>query len=336
MSRKAFLAGIPVLLNFCASENFKDVKQIYWIEIHSVNSKKKVSMDYENNLIMANIITNFFGYKLIKSGRYNFDQDNYQENFDYIDDLPIEEGDVISENVSMFRTKKFIGVKVQSFPEGAATFNQLYNFKRIFLNLPMTGIIRKLYNRCRNKNSMFFSKKWLIPDSMNLSYKYIKYMDEYDVLSYQNIKKNYKNFYKFLDRKYHLKEIFGKEKIYIHPIVPVYPLNQYLKWINLIKTSIDPYPLILKRHPADFRNFNNIFKNFRILSPFLSTIPLEVFFSQDNMYYVGYHSTTLLTLNPSKVKIVEPFNQEIMNSKKMHFHGLRGLFIKEWKKYWEI
>ena len=29
MSRKAFLAGVPVLLNFCASENFKDVKKYF-------------------------------------------------------------------------------------------------------------------------------------------------------------------------------------------------------------------------------------------------------------------------------------------------------------------
>ena len=35
------------------------------------------------------------------------------------------------------------------------------------------------------------------------------------------------------------------------------------------------------------------------------------------------------------MKIVEPLNKEIMNSNKMNFHGLRGLFINEWQKHWE-
>ena len=40
MSRKAFLSGVPVLLNFCASENFKDVKKIFWIEMQDIKSEK--------------------------------------------------------------------------------------------------------------------------------------------------------------------------------------------------------------------------------------------------------------------------------------------------------
>ena len=72
-----------------------------------------------------------------------------------------------------------------------------------------------------------------------------------------------------------------------------------------------------------------------MLNQTLSAVPLEVFFAQENVFYVGYHSTTLITLDPSKVKIVEPLNKEIMNSNKMNFHGLRGLFINEWQKHWE-
>ena len=334
MSRKAFLAGIPVLFNFCASENFKDIKEIYWIEIHDVNSKQKNSMDYENNFIMANIITNFFGYKLIKAGRYNFDQDNVRENFDYIDDLPIQDGDVISENVSMFRTKKFLKLKLEFFSEGAASYNQLYKFKKAFLTLPMTGPIRKLHSQFRNRKKIKFKRKWLIPDYMNLSANYIKYMNEYKLLSIKNIKKNMNIFYNFLDSKYQLNQIFGDEKIYIHPI-STYPLNEYLDWLELIKKKIAPFSLILKKHHADYRDLNSKFKNFKCLNSFLCTIPLEIFFEKNNVYYCGHHSTTLLMINPSKVKIVAPPNTEIMNSPIMNYSGLRGLFIKEMEKRWE-
>lgn len=335
MSRKAFLAGIPVLLNFCASENFKDIKKIFWVEMHNITSEKDVSMDYQNNFIMAGLIADFFGYELIRGKRYNFDQDNNKNKFDYIDDLPIEEGDIVSENVSMYRTKKFIGLKVESFSEGAGTFNQLYNFKRSFLTLPKTALIRKLYVKLRSDPGMIFVKTWLIPDFMNISLKLIKHMNEYEVLSYENIKKNYDIFFEFLDKKYKIKNLLNDEKIYIHPIFPTYPLNEYLSWINLIKDNISPHSLILKRHPADHRTYGNIFKGFRLFDPFLSVIPLELFLSQKNVFYVGYHSTTLLMLNPAKVKIVPPPNKEEMNSKKMNFRGLRGLFVKEWKKHWE-
>jgi hypothetical protein len=335
MSRKAFLAGIPVLLNFCASENFKDVKKIYWIEMHDITSKKDVSMDYSNNISMANMITNFFGYELIKGNRYNFDQDNKRNNFDNIDDLPIEEGDIVSENVSMYQTKKFIDLKVESFPEGAATYNQLYNLHRSYLTLPMTGKLRKLYIRLRRKPGMIFSKKWLIPDFMNISSKLVKNMDEYEVLSYKNINKNYGLFFNFLDQRYKIKNLFGEEKVYIHPIFPVYPLKEYESWINFIKERINPFSVILKKHPADHRQFKSTFKGFQLLNPILSSIPLEVFFCQENLFYVGYHSTTLLMLDPSKVKIIPPLNKKIMNSRKMNFHGLRGLFLEQWEKRWE-
>ena len=335
MTRKAFLAGIPVLLNFCASENFKNIKKIYWIEMHDITSRKNFSMDYSNNFNMAKMITDFFGYELIKGNRYNFDQDNNKSNFDYIDDLPIEEGDIVSENVSMYRTKKFIDLKVESFPEGAATYNQLYNLHRSFLTLPMMGKFRKIYIKSRKKPGMIFSKKWLIPDFLNISNKIVRHMDEYEVLSYKNINKNYMLFFKFLNQKYKIKSIFGDEKVYIHPIFPVYPLEEYLSWITFIKDSINPLSLILKKHPADHREFNDIFKGFKLLDPILSSIPLEIFFCQKNLFYVGYHSTTLLMLDPSKVKIVPPLNNEIMNSKKMNFHGLRGLFLKHWEKHWE-
>ena len=89
-------------------------------------------MDYESNIKIANLISDFFGYELIKGKRYIFDQDNNKNNFDYIDDLPIEEGDIVSENVSMYNTSKFNGLKVELFPEGAGTYNQLYNLKRCF------------------------------------------------------------------------------------------------------------------------------------------------------------------------------------------------------------
>ena len=55
-------------------------------------SEKNYSMDYESNIKIANLISDFFGYELIKGKRYIFDQDNNKNNFDYIDDLPIEEG----------------------------------------------------------------------------------------------------------------------------------------------------------------------------------------------------------------------------------------------------
>ena len=277
MSRKAFLSGVPVLLNFCASENFKDVKKIFWIEMQDIKSGKNYSMDYESNIKIANLISDFFGYELIKGKRYIFDQDNNKNNFDYIDDLPIEEGDIVSENVSMYNTSKFNGLKVELFPEGAGTYNQLYNLKRCFLTLPMTSYLRNLYIKAKSKPGLVFSKKWLIPDYLNLSSKVIKHMSEYNILSYKNLRKNYKLFFKFIDAKYQIEDIFSKNKVYIHPISPVYPLKEYSSWIKDIKKNIYPNSFILKRHPADVREFHNIFDGIPLLNQTLSAVPLEVF-----------------------------------------------------------
>ena len=64
-----------------------------------------------------------------------------------------------------------------------------------------------------------------------------------------------------------------------------------------------------------------------MLKKTLSVVPLEVF-AQENVFYVGYHSTTLINLDPSKVKIVEPLNKEIMNSNKNEFSWITWFIYK--------
>ena len=61
-------------------------------------------MDYENNTKIAKLISDFLGYELIRGKRSIFDQDNSKNKFDYNDDLSIEEGDIVSENVVNFST----------------------------------------------------------------------------------------------------------------------------------------------------------------------------------------------------------------------------------------
>ena len=335
MSRKAFLAGVPVLLNFCASENFKDVKKIYWIEMNDISKGKITSMNYDDNLKMSNLISKFFGYELVKTRVYNFDSTaNNKYNFDFIDDLPIENGDIVSENVTMYQSKKFAKTHIHLFPEGALTYNQLHNLKKVFLNYPMTGPIRKLYKKFKRRDQFLIDRQWLIPDYLNISKKLVKYMSEYSVLSYKNINKNNDLFFNFLDQKFQLKEFIGEKKIYIHPIQVPYPIKQYQEWLNLIKQNTFPIEIIIKRHPTDQRDYGDTFNDCKLFNSFSNSIPLEVFFSLANVYYVGYHSTTLLNLDPNRVKIIPPPNKEIMNTK-MFYPGLSGLFVNKWKKHWE-
>ena len=116
--RSAFLSGVSVVLWFCASGIFRDIKKIYYIEVNNISAPKDQD-EYDREYALAKMIACFFNYNILRCGRYNFDYlSEDRSSFDSIDDLPINENDILSANVSMFKHKKLsIKPSIEIFPE---------------------------------------------------------------------------------------------------------------------------------------------------------------------------------------------------------------------------
>jgi len=93
--------------------------------------------------------------------------------------------------------------------------------------------------------------------------------------------------------------------IYFHPVIFGLDEATYRDVVIEIKNKIGSSKIILKKHPSDNRNLENIFSDLNAIwvPDNFRQLPAELIITQCNLIYCGYLSSILLFVDKKKFNI---------------------------------
>jgi hypothetical protein len=337
--RQIFCTGITPLINLCCSGLINNLETITYIHFENVYDVDKYHVDASRVAEFAELIARFFGYKLRMLGPYKWCIAPWGERMGHKEwheevNVEINNGDLITANFLGFIQKQSRGKKIDVFPEGASCFallNRTYNYNKLHPNVnsqfiwkfrikPMIRKIRDiLYRRVQIR------KAWVLPDMHGSVVKLIPKRGNIEVLSIDTLLLNYKRIAFYLADKFPEFDFRKSDAIYFHPVIFGLDEASYRHLVIEIKNKIGSNKIIIKKHPSDNRNLENIFFDLNAvwLSDDFRHLPAELIFAQCNLIYCGYLSTILLFVDKKHLIFTIPQNKGVVDSYENEYDSLR-------------
>jgi hypothetical protein len=325
--RGVFCTGITPLINLCCSGLLNKSDVITYAHFDNVYDAEKYHVDTRNVVDFAELIVEYFGYKIKFIGPYKWciappeQRASHKEWHEEVN-VEINDGDLVTANFLGFIKKQSRGKKIDLFPEGASCLSLLYEedthnmlcnaFSQPLWTVRLNKIIRKirdiLYRRVRIRRA------WVLPDLHGSILKLIPKNDNIEPLSIDALLLNYKRIAIYLADKFPEFDFRKSNAIYFHPVIFGLDDSSYRRLVIQIKDKIGICKIILKKHPSDNRNLENIFSDLNVIwvPDNFRQLPAELIIAQCNLIYCGYLSSILLFVDKKNLIFTLPCNEEFV------------------------
>lgn len=325
--RGIYCTGIAPLINLCCSGLLSKSDVITYAHFDNVYDAEKYYVDTRSVVDFAELIVEYFGYKINFIGTYKWyiappDQRACHKEWHEEVNVEINNGDLITANFLGFIKKQSRGKKIDLFPEGASCLSLLYEedthnilcdaFSQSLSTTRLNKMIRKirdiLYRRVRIRRA------WVLPDLHGNILKLIPENGNIEPLSINTLLLNYKKIAIYLADKFPEFDFRKSNAMYFHPIIFGLDDSSYRRLAIEIKDKIGACKIILKKHPSDNRNLENIFSDLNAIwvPDNFRQLPAELIFAQCNLIYCGYLSSILLFVDKKNSIITYPRNDELV------------------------
>jgi hypothetical protein len=330
---RAICAGLSPLLNLCASGLLPKGATVHFFIWKNTYDPLRYRSVYDAELIWAKEITSFYNCNLVLEGPHEWSCPPIEErsrgnkiSFSALDFL-IKDGDVVTANVIRFLGSNLFRRRVSIFPEGASCFNELIGEDKIW-----SGYLRPKLARCKciiTRQCFSVINKWLLPDKDFIVQKKFDHKKKYKVLDYYVLEKNRLEFKNYLIKKYKYQQIDYSHCSYFHPVIDELSFDDYLLFVGAMRTIIGNNTVLLKKHPRDNREYEELFSQLKheiIPDPF-SALPAELFIAPDNMKFIGTYTSVLLGFSRKKRIILDLPNRKVNNLYLEEYRGLRSVVL---------
>ena len=337
-NREVFCTGITPLINLCCSGLLKKSEIITYAHFENVYDFQKYHVDTVGVVNFAELIVEFFGYKLKFLGSYKWriaPPEQRASNKVWHDEVnvKINNGDLVTANFLGFIKKQSRGKKIDLFPEGASCLSLLNkpDTNNIFFPNVDSQLIWKdrLYKIIRKIRDILYRrakirKAWILPDLHGNILKLIPLKGNIETLSMETLQLNYKRIAFYLADKFPEFDFRKSNAIYFHPVIFGLDESSYRSVVIEIKNKIGASKIILKKHPSDNRNLENIFSELNVIwvPDNFRQLPAELIIAQCNLIYCGYLSSILLFVDKEKLIFTLPPNKEFIEHYEKEYNAL--------------
>jgi hypothetical protein len=319
--RAIYCTGLSPLINLLCSEKITG-ETITYIDIDNIYDPTRFGKDHERELYLAKIFCDFFNVKFnsVKQIKCSIPPDLERTITNYWigkSDLILRNGDLVSSFTIAFLNPR--NVKIEIFAEGASALewiniNPLSNsiVKSIWLNY-VKPVLRKIKNTILQKN-LIIKKRIIFGDRMGSIKNFPKYKN-IEVVDFDIINKNMKKLSTYLADTFPEIDYRKYSGSFLHLVIDEMSNESYELYVAGVRHIIGNKKLIIKKHPRDRRDYSEIFKNFNLLyvPENFRSLPAELILIQSDIKLWSYISTVLLSVNLSKVLIVEPPDKKLVD-----------------------
>jgi hypothetical protein len=248
--------------------------------------------------------------------------------------VEIKDGDLISSNLIRPLGRMLRGKKLNVYSEGASGLSRIFNNKNKVLDLYY--LLRQIKKQFNMKIGGFDSERgilnWVMFDTPDRIVSSLIGSDATTtIIDFKIVNKNRKKFKKYLLENFNDFKRVGNEVNFFHSTISELSDSEYKIYANSIKKIVNQDLLLIKTHPNDVRNYNNIFSalNVIIIQEDFRSFPAEIILANNNnVTYVGYYSTIMLSFKIDKIILVEPQDIKIRDLYKREYWAMIKAFDK--------
>jgi hypothetical protein len=294
---------------------------ITYIDYDNIYDPKRFGKDHEREQYLAKIFCDFFNVKFnsLEQVKCSIPPDLERTTTNYWigkSNLILRNGDLVSSFTIAFLNPR--NVQIDMFAEGASALewvniNPLSNsiFKNPWLNY-VKPVLRKIRNTILQRN-VIIKKRILFGDQMGRIQNIAKNKN-IEVVNFHIINKNMKKLSTYLADTFPEIDYRKHSDSFLHLTIDEMTNEVYELYAAGVRHIIGNKKLIIKKHPRDQRNYSDILKDFNLLyvPENFRSLPVELILIQSNVKLWSYISTVLLSVDLSKVLIVEPPDKKLV------------------------